>query len=204
MLKKIIVSIILGTLSASFFATYSSASMAQSIRDDVLRLHVIANSDSEYDQSLKLKVRDAILRSSSELFLKASDKSDAWDISGENLDVLKEIALKELNKNGCHYDVKVSLGESFFPTKVYDNGYRLPAGFYDALKVEIGEARGKNWWCILYPPLCLAGASEKNDDVMSDILEDEELEFVKVGSAEGVQIKFKLAEWWGLIMERFS
>ena len=203
MLKKIISALILGTVSAALFATYSSAAMAQSVRDDVLRLHVIANSDSSYDQSLKLKVRDAILEKAPEMFKDACGKSDAWDISKENLDVLKDIAENELKANGCDYSVNVSLGESFFPTKEYENGYRLPAGFYDALKVEIGEARGKNWWCILYPPLCLAGVSEKNDDVMSEILDDDQLSFVKVGCAENVKIKFKLAEWWGMLSEKF-
>ncbi len=202
-MKKIIASLCIGLIFAMCFATYSSASTANEVREDVLRLHVIANSDSKEDQMLKLKVRDALLDSAKELFTDTYSKQESLDISLMNLSRFKEIAERVIGENGYEYPVKVSVTQSFFPTKQYENGYRLPAGYYDALKVEIGQAKGQNWWCILYPPLCFSG-SIPQEDKMDDIMNDEELQFVTSDCDMDIEVKFKLAELWGQLINKLS
>ena len=202
-MKKVTASILLGLIFAVCFATYSSASVADSVKEEVLRLHILANSDSVEDQALKLKVRDAVLKEADYIFLETLSKEEAMERAVMSLSELKEIAEREIRKNGYDYSVKVSITQSFFPTRVYENGYRLPAGYYDALKIEIGQAKGKNWWCILYPPLCLGGSISK-EDKMEEILCGENLEFVTADCGADTEVRFKLAEIWGQLINKLS
>lgn len=140
----------------SNFAGFAAA--CAEVRADTLRLHILANSDSESDQALKLAVRDAILAQAGGLFDGGSTKSEAMDAARESLPALRRIAQEALRANGCTDGVTVRLENLYFDTREYD-GFTLPAGRYDAVRVEIGAHEGRNWFCVLFPPLCLPAAS---------------------------------------------
>lgn len=128
--------------------------------DKLIRLHVIANSDSEFDQSVKLKVRDAVLSQADLLLSSCTDKQSATEIITQNLDVLENTANRVLAD--CPYTAICTLEKTEFDKRVYDN-FTLPAGEYDSLCVKIGDASGKNWWCVCYPGLCLSAVSKIED-----------------------------------------
>ncbi len=143
----------------------------EDIYDNVVRLHVLANSDSEEDQALKLKVRDAILEESALWFADCRTQEEALSILLERTDDLEQIARNTLQEEGCHAPVTVLLGEEEYPRRTYD-GICFPGGSYTSLRVCIGEAEGQNWWCCLFPPLC-------KDSSVTD--EDAEDAFIQVG-----------------------
>ena len=204
MFKRILSALFIGLILTMTLTTYSSARQAQQVREDVLRLHVLANSDSEADQALKLKVRDGVLDKARALFAEAGDRDAAYAIAARNTAALQQAALQIIAEEGYDYPVVVTVGEQFFPTQAYEGGIRLPAGYYDAVRIEIGAAEGKNWWCVLYPPLCFSGSVAGNDEIMEDVLDANEMEFVSSGARPQVEVKFKLAEWWGLLMEKLG
>ena len=135
----------------------------ESIYDRVIRLHVLANSDSEEDQALKLRVRDAILTALDEQSLTADNARDAELLYAAQLSALTSIARDTITEAGYDYDCYVTLTKEPYPIRTYRNGddcYTLPAGTYRSLRVMIGEAVGQNWWCVLFPPLCLSLAAD--------------------------------------------
>ena len=129
------------------------------ISNKVFRLHIIANSNSEEDQSLKLKVRDRILKDFSGESSEAKNMQEAEVLAKDNIERLRISAQDEVYKNGYNYPVKAEIVNMHFNTRFYEN-VALPAGNYDALRITIGEARGKNWWCVLFPALCVPAATE--------------------------------------------
>lgn len=145
----------------SNFAGFASA--CADVRADTLRLHILANSDSDADQTLKLAVRDAILAQAGALFGGGATKAQALDAAEKSLPALRQIALETLRAHGCADDVTVRLENLYFDTREYD-GFTLPAGRYDAVRVEIGAHAGKNWFCVLFPPLCVPAASGQDAD----------------------------------------
>lgn len=159
------------------------------IRDSVLRLHVLANSDDDADQNLKLKVRDRLLEVSNDIYADAQSKEDAVKSTESNLDLLKSEAENVIKSNGYDYPVKVELEETYFTTRTYEN-ITLPAGNYQALRVIIGEGAGHNWWCVMFPPLCISAASDSEAKI-DDVLNPEQVDFV-----EGTQYeaRFKCVE----------
>lgn len=163
-----------------------TASVRDKITDNVLRLHILANSDSDEDQSLKLKVRDELLRRCPELF-SGEGIAQAADIARKKLDELTEAARRIIKENGFDYPVTAGVTDMRFDKRNYD-GFTMPAGKYTALRVEIGEAAGRNWWCVMYPPLCLPAAEEKAEDYFDseqcDILEN----------PEKYEVRFKILE----------
>ena len=158
----------------------------QDLRDNVFRLHIIAASDSERDQQLKLSVRDSLLCESEELFLGADSLEDAILLTKENLPKIEKIAEETLSSQGCDYDVRVSVEPSFFDTRVYDD-FTLPAGEYEALRVEIGPAKGKNWWCVLFPGICVGACGDLGDTAGKGGTE------IAYG-AEKFEVRFKIVE----------
>lgn len=131
------------------------------LRDGVVRLHILAESDSEKDQNLKLKVRDALL--GSDIFGGADSPENAEKTAVEKIGEIEEIAEKTLRENGCCSDVSAEVTEMYFDEKVYGD-ITMPSGNYTALRVKIGSAEGHNWWCVMYPPLCIPCASGVEDD----------------------------------------
>lgn len=198
-MKKAVLAFFIGVLCAIFITNYNQ-SIETALADSVIRLHVIANSDREHDQALKLKVRDAILKE----FGSSLDTYEGIDYSRaeieKNLEQIEKCAKDVIEKNGYDYDVKASLGQSDFPTKTYGN-VTLPAGSYEALKVEIGSAQGKNWWCVMFPPLCFVDGScvempDESEEYLKSSLGDETYEMITKSDEFPVEFKFKAYEIW--------
>ncbi len=192
--------IILSILLILFFivTAYSYAtSISQGLGENIFRLHILANSDSEEDQTLKLKVRDAILEYMKTLTDDMSDKQAVIELSKQHMQDFQEIAERVIFENGYDYSVNIEIGNFYFPTKYYGN-ISLPAGNYDALKIQIGEAKGQNWWCSLFPPLCFVSISsgvveEEGEEYLKENLSDEEFEIISSSSSD-IEFKFKIVE----------
>ena len=192
-------------LTFLFFAytTICAISYAEDISTDiansVFRLHVIANSDSDVDQNLKYIVRDNLLEYMNTLCANCTSKEEAITIANEHLEDFREIALNTIKAQGFDYSVNVSIGNFEFPTKHYGD-ISLPSGYYDALKVEIGEAKGQNWWCVMFPPLCFVDASsgvvpEESKEDLENSLTDEEFSIVSDNEENpSFKLKFKILE----------
>ncbi len=178
------------TLIICIGATAAFERTCKGVREDILRLHVIANSDSGEDQSLKLKVRDSLLKNSEDLFTDCEDILSAEKAVGTSLLSLKQTAQRAVYAEGYSYKVSIALGKSYFPTRVYDN-ITMPAGYYDALKIIIGEGKGQNWWCVMFPTLCLPGACKK-EDKLSEVLTEKEMKLVL--SKPKYEVRFWLVE----------
>lgn len=183
-----------------FFSAYSYVTaVSRNISDSVFRLHVIANSDSDEDQALKLKVRDKLLEYMNSLCSSTSSKEDAMRIANEHIEDFFEIAKDVILENGYDYDVEISVGECDFPTKNYGD-VSLPAGTYDALRVKIGSANGHNWWCVMFPPLCFVDVSsgvvsEESKELLEDTMSDEEFDLITESDNNSeMNFKFKLVE----------
>ena len=167
----------------------------EEIYDTVVRLHVLANSDTEEDQSLKLEVRDALLAVTSPLLASCGSQDEAVAILTPRLDELQQVALDVVRDAGYSYDVHISLGEEAYPRRVYESCC-FPAGTYVSLRVGIGEAEGQNWWCVLFPPLCLsaAGAQSTEDAFVSVGLNKDQYGIITETGKTKYKIRFKLLE----------
>lgn len=172
----------------------------EDIRQSVLRLHVIASSDSSEDQQLKLKVRDALLRKGGDIFSQNDSLIMAQEKVQNSLDMLKETAESTVKEMGYTYPVEVKLTESYFPTRQYEN-ITLPAGTYNAVKVIIGEGEGKNWWCVMFPPLCLPAASE-NEAKLSDVLGEKGMDIVT--GEKKYEVRFWIVEKYQELVKRWN
>lgn len=152
-------SLLMGFLCAVVFGCRFSqfAKTAQQVREQTLRLHIKANSDSLYDQQLKLKVRDAVMQNAGLLFAQSNTKEEALAGAQKTLKELEQIAENTLKQHGCALPVQARVITMYFDTTAY-TGFTLPAGEYDALRLEIGTGNGHNWFCVLYPGLCLPAA----------------------------------------------
>ena len=170
------------------------------ISDSVFRLHVIANSNSDEDQALKYKVRDNLLNYMNNVCKDCASKEEAINIVSEHQEEFKQVALETVKNEGYSYDVKVEIGNFEFPTKTYGD-ISLPAGFYDALKVDIGKAEGRNWWCVMFPSLCFVDISsgivpEESKEELQNVLSDEEYAIISDNSNYEIKFKFKLLEFF--------
>lgn len=163
----------------------------EEIRQQVLRLHVLANSDSEEDQQLKLKVRDAVIEKAAGIFDGIKEEDDAKTVAQEHLDELTRTAQQAVYDAGYEYPVSACLTKMYFETRAYDAG-TMPAGMYDALRITIGKGEGKNWWCVAFPPLCVASATD-NAATLSDVLTDSQQDIVE--QPQKYEVRFKLVEW---------
>ncbi len=174
--------------------------MRRDISASVLRLHIVANSDSGFDQTVKLQVRDRILTDCGFLFAGSPSAAESAARAREYAGVIRQTAQAELRRQGFLYPVSVQVGDCRFPTKDY-GGVRLPAGCYTAVNIKIGAAAGRNWWCVMYPPLCLTGGSVKADEETLSLLQKEltaeEYALITETEEVNVKMKFKLAEMLG-------
>ena len=162
------------------------------IYSDVLRLHVIASSDSEEDQALKLLVRDAVLEEAQALLGEVYSKTQAEKTVYENLERLRSVAEKTVRDNGYDYPVAIELGKEEYPTKNYESCC-FPAGEYTSHRILIGEASGQNWWCVLFPPLCLSAATDA-DAFASVGITDNQYQIITDSESTKYKIRFKLLE----------
>ncbi len=174
------------TLAAGFILTIIISNSVGFIKDgrkldqlrgSVLRLHILADSDSEEDQRLKLCVRDALLEQSGELFGEADDLESAEEAALEAMPEIVDIAENTLRAQGCDSPVRAYLADMEFDERVYGN-ITMPAGKYRALRIEIGEAKGHNWWCVMYPPLCIPAAEDVESRDEKEYFDEKELDIV--------------------------
>lgn len=161
------------------------------LSDKVVRLHVLANSDSQEDQALKLQVRDAVLTHTEAVLDAVSDRKEAERLLRSALPELERLASEEIRGRGYQYPVSLELDSMEFPTRAYD-GFTMPAGEYLALRVVIGAGEGQNWWCVVFPPLCTAAISDVS--VTAAGLSQEEIALI--AQEEGYLLKFKAVEFW--------
>ena len=177
------------TVISILLSSLSFESACRMLEQDVLRLHIRANSDIDADQKLKLSVRDAVIKELSPLYDDVKDKNQAKLITQQNLEKAKITAQDVISNHGYDYGVQVKLCSEFFDTRYYDN-FTMPAGVYDSLVISIGEAKGKNWWCVMYPTLCV-GASSK-ESMKNDLTQQE----YDVVASDEYEFRFKIVEFF--------
>ena len=196
--------VIILTFLLFLYTTICAFSYAENVSTDiaksVFRLHVIANSDSKEDQDLKYKVRDNLLKYMKEICSNCENKDEAIKLVTEQQEKFKQIAIHTIRDEGYSYDVNISIGNFEFPTKDYGD-ISLPAGYYDALRVEIGEAKGQNWWCVMFPPLCFVDVTsgivpDESKEQLENTLSEEEYALVSENSDFKIQFKFKILEFF--------
>ena len=198
MKAKIILGICISFLIAFTVTSFLPVDGEEEIYDDMIRLHVLANSDSPEDQELKLKVRDAVLEEAQKISCSGPD--EAYIKAKDSLDVLKTVAQSKIKEEGYDYSVDVVLGEEKYPERDYD-GFSLPSGTYTSLRVLIGDAEGKNWWCVLYPPLCTAAATEREEVFIAAGFTKGQYETITETENKRYKVKFKIIE---IIKELFE
>lgn len=199
LLKKIRISLAVGLTVAIVFSICSFAKTSGEIRSDVLRLHVIANSDSSVDQNLKLRVRDFVLQEGKSIFDGSVTVGNAVEKIKPQLNELEKSANEFVAQSGFDYKVKITLSKEYFTTRTYEN-VTLPAGKYLALRVVIGSGEGHNWWCVMFPPMCVPAAN-KNDEI-DKVFTDDEIRLVQ--SRPKYEPRFKIIEIYESVRERFS
>ena len=185
----------------TFISAYNYVeAVSYDISNSVFRLHVIANSDSVEDQNLKYLVRDALLEYMNNIAVNATSKGDVIQIANSHISEFEQIAKKVINENGYDYPVQIEIGNFSFPTKEYGD-ISLPSGYYDAMKVQIGEADGQNWWCVMFPPLCFIDITsgvveDSSKETLQNNLSDEEYALISDSDNIGIKFKFKIVEFF--------
>lgn len=165
--KVIALCVAVGLISGLAATLISVEQECEGVRKAVFRLHILANSDSAEDQALKLKVRDAIVAETADLFREARTSAEAEQIALKHTDLLQTVAADTLKENGSNQTVTVTVGQTWFNTREYDD-FTLPAGNYEALQIKLGKAEGKNWWCVLFPSVCIPSASGHIGDALTE------------------------------------
>lgn len=196
--KNIELGVLFGLICAIVLSFARFEVRCDELRENILRLHIIANSDSEADQSLKLAVRDEILKSSTDIFKDCRDISSACNIAEKQLDLIADKANSVIKQNGFNYTAVATVDDAYFETRQYDD-FTLPAGTYKSLIVNLGEGKGKNWWCVVFPCVCVPTS---DDAELSDSVSE--------GAAQTAQnpqkyiMKFKTAEIYEEFKKIFS
>ena len=177
-------------------------STSSEISNSVFRLHVLANSDSSEDQNLKYKVRDKLISYMNTICSATTSKKEAIYIAQNHLNDFQKIAEQTISENGYTYPIKVEIGNFDFPTKTYGD-ISLPAGSYDALRVEIGKAQGQNWWCVMFPPLCFIDVSsgivpDESKELLKENMNEEDFALISDNNSHSdISFKFKILEFFG-------
>ena len=200
-MKKILVFAVFAMIFATAMYMKSLASDKAQLSNDILRLHVVGASDSEEDQAVKLLVRDAVLQAAEEITAGAIDKAQAQSLLCDHLQSLETVANGVLEEQGKSDRATVSLGKEEFSTRQYDT-FTLPAGVYDSLRITIGEGEGRNWWCVVFPSLCIPAASEETADVAVSAGFSDGLSGAITGQ-ERYQVRFFLLDVWGRLENFF-
>lgn len=204
-LSLLIVILMLAAIVYDYDKNGTSAAVIEGLSDSLIRFHVIANSDSEEDQELKLKVRDEILDKMNDILSESKNIEETRKIICDNKEYIKEIAKRVVEENNYDYDIDVMLKMEQFPLKTYGD-IILPPGEYEALLVKIGQAKGKNWWCVMFPPLCFVDVThgvvpQETKETLKRVLTDEEYDSVVMAETQEdmpIKIRFKFLEWFNL------
>ena len=170
----------------------------EGVRENAVRLHILAHSDSEEDQTLKLKVRDAILALSADWQEEAATPAEALALAESRLPAIRETAQAVVAAAGYDYPVTAEVCRMYFTTRQYDT-LTLPAGMYDAVRVSIGDGAGQNWWCVMYPPLCVGAATDRRQ--ATSLWSDSQQDLVQNGGR--YVVKFKIVEWAQRLLSKF-
>lgn len=200
-LLRLEVSVVLALMILIVCQTVSAVISQRTLSEKLIRLHIVAQSDSEEDQALKLAVRD---RLTTEWFASQPALHDAEEAAtyfAQHLDEIAGAAEAELRLHGCDLPVRVTLEQETFPTRCYD-AFSLPAGRYTSLRVIIGEGQGKNWWCVMFPPLCTASAMKDNQPVQTFFSNGEW--HLMTAKTPDVTVRFKLLEWWSYLKKQWQ
>ena len=200
-MKKLVGRVLLIGLFVVFFWCGMLIADKAAVRRELIRLHVVAASDSEADQALKLRVRDAVLESLNCGMADVTDRTQAFAYLEENLTKIEKVAKEALLQQGCEDTVRVSLAEEAFPTREYET-FSLPAGVYDALRIVIGEGEGQNWWCVVFPQLCIPATQAEFETSAVSSGFSTELSHTLSGE-NGYEFRFFLLECLGKIENFF-
>ena len=198
-MKKLFISVVIALVVVFLYAFLPFEQECRNISDEVLRIHILADSDDEYDQQLKLKVRDEILNYTCGLYSDVSSKEEAIQITDEHIDEIISTAENTLKSNGCQKKVTAQILDMNFNTRYYDD-ITMPSGNYTALRVTIGSGEGKNWWCVMYPSLCLYSASDSKS--LQDELTDKQYEVIT--QKPKYEFKFKVLEYFDYLCNLLS
>lgn len=195
-LKSILIMLFLFIVYFIFYSISYSYSVSDDLEEELFRLHIIANSDSEEDQTLKIAVRDNIVNYLNTLSF--TTKNELVNYLSNNKDEIQHIVQNTIKENGYNYSSTIEIGNSFYPQKVYEN-VTLPSGYYDGLRIKIGNAEGKNWWCVLFPPMCLINKTtcelpEESELILQNTL-SEETNSVITSSTSTYKFKFKIIDF---------
>ena len=188
-------------LAGLFLLAFWLEGEQRTLAQDVLRLHVLANSDSAEDQALKLQVRDRVLDYATAVLQRSADMTAAQQELQQELPRIESIARAAVAAEGYDYAVTASLGQAEFPLKEYD-GFSLPAGEYTALRLVIGEGEGQNWWCVVFPPLCTAAACDFTETALDAGMTEEDIALIT--ESEGYVLKFRALELWQQLRQRMG
>lgn len=166
--KKLLILSLTSALIFSFlFSMVSFSASCENMYKNIVRIRIIANSDTSEDQTLKISVRDAVLEESKEIFPYNADYDEVISLANENLDLILNAAKKKVKECGFDYPVLAEIKEEFFDTRVYDN-FTLPSGNYQTLVITIGEGKGENWWCVMFPSVCVGACSARLEDSINE------------------------------------
>ena len=196
---RAVILILLFTIFTLFSAISYVNAVSSDIADGVFRLHVIANSDTSVDQNLKLRLRDYILQEGKDIFNGSVNVENAVEKIEPVLPELEKSAKAFVNQAGFDYDVKISLSNEYFTTRTYET-VTLPAGKYLALRVVIGSGEGHNWWCVMFPPMCVPAADKK--DEIENVFSEKEIKLVE--SKPKYEPRFKVVEIYEQLKEIIS
>ncbi len=198
-MKKLFKSMIVALLLTSLFTFLPFEKNCRDISDEVFRIHILADSDSPEDQSLKLKVRDAVLEYTDNLYSHVTSKEEAIEVTYDNLNGIVSSAESVLRSKGCDQKVKAEICNMDFNTRYYGD-ITMPSGNYTALRLTIGSGQGKNWWCVMYPSLCLYTASDAKS--LKDELTEEQYEVIT--DTPKFEFKFKILEYFDYFCNLFG
>ncbi|NLJ57320.1 MAG: stage II sporulation protein R [Tissierellia bacterium] len=202
--KKILISALLVVFAITIAYSVEAYTTMAKLNNKLIRLHVVANSDSVDDQQLKYKVRNQVITSFNEEFENVGSKEESEKTIIEKIHLIRSQAEKVIKDEGYGYDISVYYGNYKFPRKVYEE-IVLPEGYYDAVRIEIGQGEGNNWWCVMFPPMCfldfgknkdLAVIDIETEEKLQEILSPEEIESIKTKRGiENIKLKSKIFEF---------
>ncbi len=196
-MKLLFKSLSVGLILSIFFTMIPFSAQCSILSDKLFRLHILANSDSEADQELKLRVRDKVIDYTTTLFEDCNTKEETISITEDNLSSILDVAQKEVYNSGYNYKVNGEITKMYFNTRTYSK-FTIPSGKYDALRITIGEGNGHNWWCVMYPSFCLGESS----DLEKSSLSENDKDLISKNSDE-YKIKFQIIEWFEKLKEIF-
>lgn len=197
-MKLFIKAFIVATILTILYTMIPFSAECSSVSNEVFRLHILANSDSDSDQNLKIKVRDAVLDYTKNIYKNADSITNAEKITDENLQKIADKAKKVVEGNGYNYSVKAQIKEMYFDTRYYGN-ITMPSGKYKALRITIGNGEGHNWWCVMYPCVCVGASTNYNS--LKENTTDKEYSIMVNGD---YKYQFKIVEIFQKICSFFS